>query len=69
MLPVVPPFAGFSLATWAALFLSVFALFGCIWLILRLRRRPAPAELPEKISDVLGTVLGRSEIPETDGVR
>ncbi len=69
MFPDVPPFAGFSWVTWAALFLSVFALIVCLWLILRLRRRPAPAEAPEKISDVLGAVLRRSEIPESDGVR
>jgi hypothetical protein len=69
MFPVVPPFAGFTWVTWAALFLSVFALFGCIWLILRLRRRPAPAEAPGKISDVLGAVLRRGDVPEADGVR
>ena len=69
MLPLAAPFAGFSWVTWAAFFLSVFALFVLIWVILRLRRRPAPAEAPEKISDVLGAVLGRSEVPETDGVR
>jgi hypothetical protein len=69
MFPAVPPFAGFTWLTWAALFLSVFALFVCIWLVLRLRRRPSPAEAPEKISDVLGAVLRRSEVSEADGVR
>jgi hypothetical protein len=69
MLLLGPPFAGFSWVSWAALFLSVFALFVSIWLILRVRRRSARAEVPEKIPDVLGTVLERTQIPESDGVR
>jgi hypothetical protein len=68
---VVPPFAGFSWATWAAFFLSLFALLLCVWLFLRLRRPPAtPApEAPSAVPDVLGAVLKRTEVPETDGVR
>jgi hypothetical protein len=69
MNPLAAPFAGFSWVTWAVFFLSVFGLLFCIWLILRQRRQPAPAEMPEKISDVLGSVLRHPEVPETDGVR
>jgi hypothetical protein len=66
----VLPFAGFSWVTWAAISLSLLALFLCLWLILRLRRPPAPdAETPGAIADVLGHVLQRSQVPETDGVR
>ncbi len=68
---VVPPFAGFSWATWAAISLSLLALFVCLWLILRLRRPPAsaPEDAPSTIADVLGSVLKRSPVPEVDGVR
>jgi hypothetical protein len=64
------PFAEeFSWLTWATLYLSVFALFLSLWVILRLRRRAAPAEAAGKIPDVLGSVLQRPTVPETDGVR
>jgi len=70
LLPAPPPFAGFSWATWAAIFLSLLALFFCLWLLLRLRRRPPPPEAPRSsIPDVLGTVLKREQVPESDGVR
>jgi hypothetical protein len=64
-----PPFAGFSLATWAAIFLSILALFFCLYVILRMRRPTAPPEGNPAIPDVLGSVLKRSQVPESDGVR
>jgi hypothetical protein len=84
MLRLLPPFAGFSLATWMAIVLSVCALFLCLYMILRLRRRPTEAsgekqeeEEEEReegdgsagIPDVLGSVLKRAQVPESDGVR
>jgi len=80
---LLPPFAGFSLATWLAIYLSMGALFLCLYVILRLRRpAAAPAGEGEKkeedreeeegstgIPDVLGSVLKRSRVPESDGVR
>ncbi len=66
-----PPFAGFTWVTWVAFFLSLFAVFLCLWLLLRLRRpatSPEPAA-PSAVPDVLGSVLKRGNVPETDGVR
>jgi len=69
-LRLVPPFAGFSWATWAAISLSLVAFFFCLWLMLKLRR-PPPPESPGRgmVPDVLGSFLDSSQVPEADGVR
>src|SRR5262245_2806111 len=54
-------------ATWMGLILSGIALVFCGILFVKLRRRSAV--LDAGIPDVLGTVLKRTQVPESDGVR
>jgi hypothetical protein len=63
-LPTVGPWA-----MWVALVLSAIALACCAVLFAKLRRRSSQPPGGNAIADVLGAVLKRSHVPESDGVR
>jgi hypothetical protein len=54
---------------WTGLALSAIALVFCAILFLKLRRRVAAPAAGTGIPDVLGTLLNRTQVPESDGVR
>lgn len=56
-------------AMWTGIALSAVALVFCGILFLKLRRRNSEAAAGNAVPDVLGVVLKRSQVPESDGVR
>jgi len=56
-------------AMWTGILLSAIALVFCAILFFKLRRRSAPPGAGNAIPDVLGAVLKRTPVPESDGVR
>jgi len=69
-MPYLPQLLGrLAAPTWIGLILSAVALVSCGILFLKLRRRSAPEEPDRGIPDVLGAILKRTRVPETDGVR
>lgn len=62
--PAVGPWA-----MWAGLVLSAIALVFCAILFIQLRRRNSERPGGNAVADVLGAVLKRTHVPESDGVR
>src|SRR5689334_356342 len=56
-------------AMWTGIVLSAVALVFCGILYFKLRRRNPETAAGDAVPDVLGVVLKRSQVPESDGVR
>jgi len=58
-----------SWAMWTGIVLSAIALVFCGILFVKLRRRRAESAAESAVPDILGVVLKRTQVPESDGVR